>query len=95
MPNHTLGAARRAKNDEFYTQYKDIEKEVSEYVKYNPDVFRNKVVLLPCDDYEWSNFVKYFKNNFVRLGLKKLVATCYVPGGRGRKMVIERDESGD
>ena len=54
MANNTnLGAAKAAKNDEFYTQYADIQKEVNAYLEYNPDTFRDKVVLLPCDDPEW------------------------------------------
>ncbi|MBQ9651980.1 MAG: HNH endonuclease [Prevotella sp.] len=55
MANNTnLGAAKAAKNDEFYTQYADIQKEVNAYLEDNPDTFRDKTVLLPCDDPEWS-----------------------------------------
>lgn len=50
--NKTLSAAKSAKNDEFYTQYADIQKEVNAYLNYNPDTFRGKMVLLPCDDSE-------------------------------------------
>ncbi|MBQ1862698.1 MAG: DNA methyltransferase, partial [Clostridia bacterium] len=64
--NDNLGEAKKAKNDEFYTQYGDIEAEMNAYVEYNPDVFRNKTILLPCDDPEWSNFTKYFSSNFSR-----------------------------
>jgi hypothetical protein len=88
MGNVNLTAARKAKNDEFYTQYEDIAKEVAAYVEYNPDVFRNKTVLLPCDDYSQSNFTKYFTDNFERLGLHKLISTCYVPGGHGKLFVM-------
>lgn len=77
MANTTLTNAREAKQDEFYTQYYDIEREVEAYLDYNPDVFRGKTVLLPCDDPEWSNFTKYFAQNFERLGLKKLISTSY------------------
>lgn len=77
MANSNLTEAKRAKNDEFYTQYPDIEKEMTAYLDYNPDVFRGKTVLLPCDDPEWSNFTKYFAQNFERLGLKKLISTSY------------------
>ena len=77
MPNENLANARRARNDEFYTQYQDIEKEVNAYLDYDPHTFRNKTVLLPCDDPEWSNFTKYFAQNFERLGLRKLVSTSY------------------
>lgn len=77
MPNENLANARRARNDEFYTQYQDIEKEVNAYLDYDPHTFRNKTVLLPCDDPEWSNFTKYFAQNFERLGLRRLVSTSY------------------
>jgi len=77
MANTTLTNAREAKQDEFYTQYYDIEREVEAYLDYNPDVFRGKTVLLPCDDPEWSNFTKYFAQNFERLGLIKLISTSY------------------
>jgi len=77
MPNINLTAAKNAKNDEFYTQYADIEKEINAYLDYDPDVFRSKTILLPCDDPEWSNFTKYFAQNFERFGLKKLISTSY------------------
>ena len=63
-----LANAKRAKSDEFYTQYPDIEKEMNAYLDYNPDAFRGKTVLLPCDDPEWSNFTKYFAQRFEALG---------------------------
>ena len=72
-----LGAAKAAKNDEFYTQYADIQKEVNAYLEYNPDTFRDKTVLLPCDDPEWSNFTRFFAQNFERLGLRQLISTSY------------------
>jgi len=77
MANSNLSNAKSAKNDEFYTQYHDIEKEINAYIEYNPDVFRNKTVLLPCDDPEWSNFTKFFAQNFEQFGLKKLISTSY------------------
>ena len=77
MPNKNLQAAKAAKNDEFYTQYPDIQKEVNAYLEYNPDVFRDKIVLLPCDDPEWSNFTKFFARNFENFGLRKLISTSY------------------
>ena len=82
MANQNLGAAKKAKNDEFYTQYHDIEKEMNAYLDYNKDVFKNKTILLPCDDPEWSNFTKYFAQNFERLGLKKLISTSYAPDSK-------------
>ncbi len=77
MANTNLGDAKRAKNDEFYTQYHDIGKEMNAYLELNPGVFTNKTILLPCDDPEWSNFTKYFAQNFTKLGLKKLISTSY------------------
>ena len=77
MPNKNLQAAKAAKNDEFYTQYPDIQKEVNAYIEYNPKVFRGKTILLPCDDPEWSNFTKFFAQNFENFGLKKLISTSF------------------
>lgn len=78
MPkNKSLHEAKMAKNDEFYTQYVDIEREMNAYIEYNPDVFRDKTILLPCDDPEWSNFTKYFAQNFERFGIRKLISTSY------------------
>ena len=77
MANKNLCSAKQAKNDEFYTQYYDIEKEVFAYLDYNPNVFRDKTILLPCDDPEWSNFTKFFAQNFEKFGLKKLISTSY------------------
>lgn len=77
--NGNLHTARSGKNDEFYTQYHDIEREINAYLDYDPDVFRGKTVLLPCDDPEWSNFTKYFAARFEYLGLKKLISTSYAP----------------
>ncbi len=77
MANTNLSNAKTAKNDEFYTQYSDIQKEINAYLEYNPDVFRGKTILLPCDDPEWSNFTKFFAQNFESFGLKKLISTSY------------------
>lgn len=77
MPNAIQTKAKNAKNDEFYTQYADIEKEISAYLEFDPDVFRGKTVFLPCDDPEWSNFTKYFAQNFEKFGLKKIISTSY------------------
>lgn len=71
--NSNLSAAKRAKNDEFYTQLTDIEKELRHYRGH----FKDKTVLCNCDDPFESNFFKFFVLNFKRLGLKKLIATCY------------------
>ena len=91
--NSNLGAAKDAKNDEFYTQYSDIEAEMNAYVEYNPDVFRDKTVLLPCDDPEWSNFTKYFAANFERFGLKKLISTSYAKSAGSRQLTLFEQES--
>jgi hypothetical protein len=85
MANRNLTQAKNAKNDEFYTQYHDIEKEITAYIEYNPHVFRGKTLLLPCDDPEWSNFTKYFAQNFQRFGLKKLISTSYAPESKKYK----------
>ena len=85
MANKTLTKAKAAKNDEFYTQFYDIEREMEAYLDYNRDVFRGKTVLLPCDDPEWSNFTRYFAQNFETLGLKKLISTSYAPESKTYK----------
>lgn len=86
--NSSLGAAKDAKNDEFYTQYSDIEAEMNAYVEFNPDVFRGKTILLPCDDPEWSNFTKYFAANFERFGLKKLISTSYAKSAGNKQLTL-------
>ncbi len=75
--NQGLGAAKAAKQDEFYTQYVDIQKEVEAYVEFDPGTFLGKVVYCNCDDPFESNFFKYFAASFNKLGLKRLVATSY------------------
>ncbi|SDG09382.1 Adenine-specific methyltransferase EcoRI [Bacteroidales bacterium KHT7] len=88
MANKNLAQAKNAKNDEFYTQYEDIQKEVNAYLEYNPNVFRDKTVLLPCDDPEWSNFTKFFAQNFERFGLKKLISTSFAPDSKKVKYLF-------
>lgn len=75
--NRTLSNAKAARQDEFYTRYVDIQKEVEAYLDFDPDTFRGKVVYCNCDDPFESNFFKYFAVNFNKLGLKKLVTTSY------------------
>ena len=77
MANENLNTAKVAKNDEFFTQFQDIQQEINHYLEYDKDVFRDKTILLPCDDPEWSNFTKFFAQNFSSLGLKKLISTSY------------------
>ena len=72
MTQNNLAQAKNVKNDEFYTQYSDIEKEINAYFEYNPNVFRDKTILLPCDSKQ-SNFTKYFKKNLKMFKLKKLI----------------------
>jgi len=93
MANVSLSAAKTAKNDEFYTQYSDIEAEMNAYVEYNPDVFRDKTILLPCDDPEWSNFTKYFASNFDRFGLRKLISTSYAKSAGNQQLTLFELES--
>lgn len=85
MANDNLTNAKLAKKDEFYTQYYDIEKEMNAYLEYDQDVFKGKTILLPCDDPEWSNFTKYFAQNFDFFGLKKLISTSYAPESKKYK----------
>ena len=89
MANSNLSKARQAKNDEFYTQFYDIEREVEKYIEYHPEVFRDKTLLLPCDDPEWSNFTRYFAQNFERIGLKRLISTSYAPKSKKLKQPVQ------
>ena len=75
--NKNLNSAARDKNDEFYTQYGDIQRELNCYYLYDKNFLRGKTVLLPCDDPQWSNFTKFFAANFKLYGLKKLISTSY------------------
>lgn len=84
-----LSKAKHNKADEFYTQYQDIEKELNAYLEYDPEVFKDKTVLLPCDDPDWSNFTKYFAQNFERLGLKKLISTSYAQDSKPYKLPVQ------
>lgn len=86
MANENLRIAQQGKNDEFYTQFHDIEVEMNAYIEYNPDAFRGKTILLPCDDPEWSNFTKFFALKFEEYGIKKLISTSYAP--ESKKMVL-------
>ena len=79
MANDNLTKAKNAKNDEFYTQFDDIQKEINAYMEYDPDTFRNKVVYCNCDDPYESKFFQYFVLNFKALGLKRLITTSYKP----------------
>ncbi|ELB22665.1 adenine-specific methyltransferase EcoRI family protein [Enterococcus faecium] len=74
-----LTKAKKSKNDEFYTQWSDIEKEINAYIEYNPNVFKGKTILLPADDPFESNFFKFFATKFNEFGIKKLISTSYAP----------------
>ena len=91
MSNSNLRTAKKNKNDEFYTQYTDIEKEM----RYYKDFFKGKVVYCNCDDARESNFFKYFSLNFEFLGLKKLITTGYKADGKGVVLVYEGDKNGN
>ena len=89
MANTNLKEAKAAKNDEFYTQFHDIEIEMNAYLEYDPNVFRGKTILLPCDDPEWSNFTRFFAAKFDELGIKKLISTSYAPDAKKMKLLAE------
>lgn len=91
--NIDLHSAKNKKSDEFYTQYSDIEAEMNAYIEYNPNVFKDKTILLPCDDPEWSNFTRYFATNFERFGLKKLISTSYAKSSSNKQISIFELES--
>ncbi len=74
-----LTTAKKGKNDEFYTQWSDIEKEINAYIEYNPNVFQGKTILLPADDPFESNFFKFFATKFNEFGINKLISTSYAP----------------
>ena len=77
MANENFDNAKKNKADEFYTQIEDIFKEVDAYLEFDPDVFKGKTILCPCDDPQWSNFTRFFALRFQEYGLKKLVSTSY------------------
>lgn len=89
--NTNLHNAKRAKNDEFYTQLSDIEKEMKHY----KDFFKGKVVYCNCDDARESNFVKYFIRRFNEFGIKKLITTGYKENGKGVILILEGDKNGN
>lgn len=89
--NANLINAKKAKNDEFYTQLADIEKELEHYITY----MHNKVVYCNCDDYRESKFWEYFHVNFAKIGLKSLVATHYSTDGIAFKAIYEGGDDND
>lgn len=98
MAKETFEKAKKNKSDEFYTQMIDIENEIKVYLDCNPNVFKGKVILCPCDDPHHSNFFKYFVLNFNKLGVKKLISTCYSLPSQDNQIMLfssELEESGD
>lgn len=91
MGNSNLHSAKKAKNDEFYTQMRDIENELNHY----KDFFKDKVVYCNCDDARESNFFKVFARDFEWLGLKKLIATGYKENGKGILLEYDGDKNGN
>ena len=89
--NSNLHNAKRLKNDEFFTLYEDIEKEMVHY----KDHFKGKTVYCNCDDARESNFFKFFSLNFEKLGLKKLITTGYKADGQGVALIYEGDKNGN
>ncbi|MBN6739623.1 adenine-specific methyltransferase EcoRI family protein [Acidithiobacillus sp. MC6.1] len=87
--NRSLGNAKKAKEDEFYTQLADIEREMRHYKKH----FKGKVVYCNCDDPRVSNFFHYFSYNFEKLGLKRLIATCYKNKSRDMFSKYDSDQA--
>ena len=87
MPgNKNLNSAAKAKNDEFYTQFDDINRELNCYLEYDENVFRDKTILLPCDDPHFSKFTKFFALKFKDYGLKKLISTSYAVNSKKFQM---------
>lgn len=86
--NANLSAARRAKNDEFYTRLEDIQAEIKNYIPH----FKGKTVFCNCDDPEWSNFWVFFRDNFDALKLQRLVATYYTRNGKSGGKLICHDQ---
>jgi len=98
MSNAQLNAANKAKDDEFYTCYEDIEHELNHYAKY----FKGKVIYCNCDDHAGigfgtprSNFLKYFADNFEAFGIKKVIATHYERNGSSTMYILNKDNTGD
>lgn len=93
MASDKLTEARKQKNDEFYTQINDIKKEMDAYFDYNPNVFKGKTILCPCDDPEWSNFTLFFAKNFKKYGIKKLISTSYAKSAGNKEISLFEKQS--
>ena len=90
MANDKLGLIDDIRNDELYTRLSDIETEIAAYTEFNPDVFRDKTILLPCDNPQKSNFTKFFARNFEKLGLKKLISTTAAPDYKNKNKTYQK-----
>jgi len=98
MAKHTMLHAKEVKDDEFYTCYDEVERELNNYAKY----FRGKVIYCNCDDHAGiglgtpkSNFLKYFADNFEAFGVKKVIATHYERDGASKMYILDKDNTGD
>lgn len=89
--NSNLRKANKEKNDEFYTQLPDIERELGHYQEH----FKDKVIFCNCDDPEESHFFRYFANNFTHLGIKKVITTHFEKTKPSYKLELEHDLNGD
>jgi len=87
--NSNLQSAKDTKNDEFYTQYSDVQAEINAFLEYDANIFRDKTILLPCDDPEWSSFTKYFAAHFEEFGIKKLISTSYASDAKKEKYGLD------
>lgn len=94
--NGGLGKAKATKNDEFFTSYNEVEREMSSYLEFDKNVFKGKSILCPCDNPTKSAFSQYFTEHFKEYGIKELVSTCIAPNGhkRGKIQVISNDANG-
>ena len=91
--NVNLNLAKANKKDEFYTQRETVEHEIEAYLHHNPALFRNKTVLCPCDDPEWSSFTQYFVDNFTKLGLRRFISTSRAAHGTRGKILDYKNPS--
>ena len=94
-----LDKARAVKNDEFYTQPEDVARGMAQFTDRDPDVFRGKTILLPCDDPEWSAFTRHFLDHFHAYGLARLISTSYarpteIMGEQPRGRVLDTTTGG-
>lgn len=92
--NKTLNKAKREKYNEYYTRYEDIDSEIQAYLQMNPYLFKDKVIYCPCDDFEQSNFAKYFITNFDNFQLAKLICTgMSLTDDKGKYLVMTKNNT--